>query len=136
MMKKNVLLLCGGGSTEHEISMVSAGYIEQNIKDLDLYNVIKVEIGFAKSKDKAMRLFGGTESGKVVEINSQGFLQGADYSRKISFVVPCIHGPPGENGEIQSLLDLYNLPYLGCKSEASQICFNKINTTWIYSNNI
>jgi len=43
-------------------------------------------------------------------------------------VVPCIHGFPGETGDIQSMLELIGLPYLGCGSEGSKLCFNKVST--------
>jgi D-alanine-D-alanine ligase len=42
--------------------------------------------------------------------------------------VPCIHGFPGETGDIQSMLELIGLPYLGCGSEGSKLCFNKVST--------
>jgi D-alanine-D-alanine ligase len=46
----------------------------------------------------------------------------------MDYVIPCVHGFPGETGDLQSLLDLAGLPYLGCGSEASKNCFNKITT--------
>ncbi len=128
MAKKNVLLLCGGGSSEHEISMVSSKYIAKNVSDIGLYNLIQVEIGAPKSKDKTMRLIENSRSGTVVEINSKGHLIGENFDEEIHFVIPCIHGPPGETGEIQNFLEQQGLPYLGCKSEASQTCFNKITS--------
>lgn len=128
MTKKNVLLLCGGGSSEHEISMVSSKYIAQNVVEIGLYNLIKVEIGAPKSKDRTMRLIENTQSGLAVEINSKGHLVGEKFDEEIHFVIPCIHGPPGETGEIQNFLEQQGLPYLGCKSEASQTCFNKITS--------
>ena len=41
---KNILLLCGGGSSEHEVSLVSAQYLEQQLNLTPDFNVIKVEI--------------------------------------------------------------------------------------------
>ena len=128
MTKKNVLLLCGGGSSEHEISMVSSKYIAQNVMEIGLYNLIQVEIGAPKSSDRTMRLVESNQSGLVVEINSKGHLIGKNFDEEIHFVIPCIHGPPGETGEIQNFLEQQGLPYLGCKSEASQTCFNKITS--------
>ena len=129
MSKKNILLLCGGSGTEHEVSLVSAKYVEKNLQEIGLYNVIIVEIGKPKSNDKTFRLVNpdGTH-GEVVEINSKRQLVGPKFLADLHYVVPCIHGPPGETGEIQTYLELISLPYLGCGPEASLICFNKVTS--------
>jgi D-alanine-D-alanine ligase len=124
-MKKNILLLCGGGGTEHEVSLVSSKFIEQNLNDIGLYNVIKVEIG----KDKIFRILNTDDSyGEVVEMNFRRQLVGSSKTFDIHIVVPCIHGPPGETGEIQTFFELINLPYVGCAPEASLIAFNKVTS--------
>lgn len=129
MSKKNILLLCGGSGTEHEVSVVSAKFLEKNLKEIGLYNVIKVEIGKPKTNDKTFRLVNSDGSpGEVVEINFQRQLVGASIKEDIHYVVPCIHGPPGETGEIQTYLELISLPYFGCGPEASLICFNKVTS--------
>ncbi len=123
-MKKNILLLCGGGGTEHEISLVSSKYIEKNLNDIGLYNVIKVEIG----KDKIFRILNSDDTyGDVVELNFKRQLVGSK-TWDIHIVVPCIHGPPGETGEIQTFFELTGLPYIGCGPEASLISFNKVTS--------
>ncbi len=129
MSKKNVLLLFGGSGTEHEVSVVSAKYVEKNLQEIGLYNVIKVEIGQPKSKDKNFYLINADGSrGESVELNFKRQLVGQSYKSDIHYVVPCIHGPPGETGEIQTYLDLISLPYLGCGPEASLIAFNKVTS--------
>jgi len=47
---------------------------------------------------------------------------------KIDIAVPCIHGPPGETGDIQSYFELLKIPYFGPGPEASKLCFNKVST--------
>jgi D-alanine-D-alanine ligase len=42
--------------------------------------------------------------------------------------IPCIHGYPGETGDIQSYFEMIGLAYIGCNSETSKMCFNKITT--------
>lgn len=129
MAKKNVLLLFGGSGTEHEVSVVSAKYVEKNLLEIGLYNVIKVEIGQPKSKDKNFYLVNADGSrGESVELNFKRELVGPSLKSEIHYVVPCIHGPPGETGEIQTYLDLISLPYLGCGPEASLISFNKVTS--------
>lgn len=44
MTKTTILLLCGGGSSEHEISLVSANYIQQQLELTPEFHVIRVEI--------------------------------------------------------------------------------------------
>ncbi len=129
MNKKNILLLCGGSGTEHEVSLVSAKFLEKNLQEIGLYNVIKVEIGKPKTTDKTFRLINADGSiGQTVEINSKRQLVGSNILFDLHYVVPCIHGPPGETGEIQTYLELINLPYFGCGPEASIICFNKVTS--------
>jgi D-alanine-D-alanine ligase len=124
MIKKNVLLLCGGGSTEHEVSLVSVKHIKACLESLPNLNVRTVEI------DKNGHWLG--ESGKKYLLDAKGFLrsfeQDGDPGLKIDVAIPCIHGYPGETGDIQSYFEMIKLPYLGCNSETSKICFNKITT--------
>ena len=123
-MKKNILLLCGGGGTEHEVSLVSSKFIQQNLIDIGLYNVIKVEI----CKDKVFRVVNADDSyGDVVTLNFNRQLVGLK-TIDIHIAVPCIHGPPGETGEIQTFFELTNLPYVGCGPEASLNSFNKVTS--------
>lgn len=129
MSKKNILLLCGGSGTEHEVSVVSAKFLEKNLLEIGLYNVIKVEIGKPKTNDKTFRRVEQDGSlGEAVEINSHRQLIGKNTKEDLHYVVPCIHGPPGETGEIQTYLELISLPYFGCGPEASLICFNKVTS--------
>lgn len=123
-MKKNILLLCGGGGTEHDISLVSSKYIEKTLNDIGLYNVIKVELG----KDKIFRKLKHDDTyGDVVVMNFNRQLVGTA-TEDIHLVVPCFHGPPGETGEIQTFCELIHLPYIGCGPEASLNCFNKVTS--------
>lgn len=118
-MKSNILLLSGGGSTEHDVSLVSAGYIKSNI-DKNEFNLIEVEIG----KDFIFR----DKEGKEVELDFHKNLKTQNEVIPIRAVIPCIHGFPGETGDLQSYLEMMGLDYLGSDSEASRICFNKITT--------
>lgn len=124
VMKKNILLLCGGGGPEHEISLVSSKFVEKNLNEIGLYNVIKVEI----CKDKIWRKLNSDDSyGEAVELNFKRQLTGTK-TEEIHIVVPCIHGPPGETGEIQTYFEMIGLPYVGCGPEASIIAFNKVTS--------
>ena len=118
MKNINVLLLCGGGSAEHEVSLRSANFLEQQLVALPGVAVTRVEM----QRDRWLAA-DGTESS--LGLNRQ--LLTGDKTLLVDYVVPCIHGYPGETGDLQSMLELAGLPYLGCGPEASTLCFNKIS---------
>ena len=103
---KKILLLCGGGGEEHAISVLSANYIQQSLPP-NKYQVTRQELA---------------DDSQLAALLAQ-----IDQT-KIDYIIPCFHGYPGETGDIQTILELMNIPYLGCNSEASKICFNKITT--------
>ncbi|RTZ17336.1 D-alanine--D-alanine ligase [Vibrio aquaticus] len=124
MTKTTILLLCGGGSSEHEVSLVSANYVQSQLEQTPEFNVIRVE----------MKTDGWyTDNGTLVYLDTNtGMLNCDATSTKLDFVVPCIHGFPGETGDIQSMLELTGIPYLGCGAEASTNSFNKITSKLWY----
>lgn len=117
-MATNILLLCGGDGSEHKISLLSAQFIEEQLKLTTDFKVVKAEIHNHQF---------------LVDGKTPGYFEGQNFiydgtTFKVDCVVPCIHGIPGETGDIQSFLEIHNIPYIGCKSEASRNCFNKITT--------
>jgi D-alanine-D-alanine ligase len=122
MNTRNILLICGGGGSEHDISLISAQYIKSNLEQLDDFKVFYVEI----QRDGSRK----DENGDLLELRKDGFLyKHSDKSEhRLHFAIPCFHGPPGETGEIQAMFDMMGLPYLGCGPEASSLCFNKVST--------
>ena len=45
---------------------------------------------------------------------------------KVDYVIPYMMGYPGETGHIQALFEMMGMPYFGCSTEASLLCFNKV----------
>jgi D-alanine-D-alanine ligase len=126
MARPNILLICGGGGTEHEVSLISARYLQDKLASLNLYDVHFVEIG----KDQVRR----DSQGRPCELRRAGELVTADKTIKLDFAIPCIHGPPGETGQIQAVFELMELPFLGSGSEGSIFAFNKAATKlWLES---
>lgn len=118
-MKKNLLLIYGGGSTEHEVSIISAQYLKSQIDDKK-YNIVEVEI----THDGTWKHYSDT-----VEINFQKELVvNGKPLFEVDIVIPCLHGFPGETGDLQSFLEMIGIAYIGCNSETSKLCFNKIST--------
>src|SRR5690606_12120259 len=109
---KNVLLICGGGGTEHEISLISAQYILTQLKAIEGITPHYVEI----TKDGTRRDINGTRC----ELRRAGELVWPESGDSVTlhYAIPCIHGPPGETGDIQSVFEMMGLPFLGAGPEA------------------
>lgn len=124
MNQLNILLLCGGGSSEHQVSLVSADYLQSELNKIEKFNVIRVEM-------KSEGWF--VDDGHLAYLDTNSATLNTEHaSYKIDFVVPCIHGFPGETGDIQSMFELASIPYLGCGPEASCVSFNKITSKLWY----
>ena len=114
---KKVLLIYGGESYEHDISIKSYNTIINNI-DKTKYIVDSVYI----TKDNIW-----LNNNKEIE-NIISFI------KKFDVVFPIIHGFGGEDGKLQGMLDLFNIKYVGSKCGSSYICMDKIRTKEILSN--
>lgn len=104
-MKKIVVIVCGGDTSEHDVSMKSAEGIE-SFMDKDRYEVYKVEIRAGKWE---ALLQGGVRSG--VDRNDFSFKDVDGNRIRPDFCYIAIHGVPGENGILQGYLDLIGMPY-------------------------
>ena len=118
-MSLNILLLCGGNGAEHEISLISAGFIRDCLQANPDFNVI-----YACLNKTGLCL----EDGSSAELAPGAQLHCASGNIKIDCAVPCLHGTPGETGEIQPFLKACSIPFIGCGAEASMNCFNKVTT--------
>ena len=135
--KLRVAILFGGRSAEHEISLISARNIVAAM-DKSKYEV--VAIGIDKQGrwfyDKGARLL-GDEQKQVMPFNDAqltAILPGAKQSSvvtlggaslEIDVVFPVLHGPFGEDGTVQGLLKLANLPFVGASVLGSAIGMDK-----------
>jgi D-alanine-D-alanine ligase len=118
-----VAVLAGGRSSEHEISVASARSVVAAL-DPDRYETVVVEI------DKAGRweLAHATEA--LPERGVQTLPVVADRAParalgEVDVVLPILHGPFGEDGTVQGLLDLADVPYVGAGVAASALCMDK-----------
>lgn len=121
MSQINLLLLCGGGGDEHAISLMSANFIEASLTKLPEINLLRVELDAQGHYQ--------TQDGRSCELTNRKEIRFADEAQPswaVDYVIPCIHGFPGETGDIQSYFDLIKLPFFGCDSESSSNCFNKV----------
>jgi D-alanine-D-alanine ligase len=123
--RRRVAILAGGRSSEHEISLASARSVLGAL-DPERYEATVVEIG----RDGRWELAGrGTlpsaaetsvETLPVLSDSPPGRLLGA-----IDVILPILHGPFGEDGTVQGLLELADVPYVGAGVAASALCMDK-----------
>ncbi len=140
-MKKNLLLLFGGQSTEHDISLRSATTILTNI-DQEYYEIYPVGI----TKEGKWLLYKGPIENLIThKWESQGIpaILSPDATHKglwlvkesgenvfisIDAVFPILHGKYGEDGTVQGLCQLAQIPFVGCGVAASAMSMDKVIT--------
>lgn len=145
MKKKNVMVIFGGKSGEHAISLISAASILRSM-DKNKYNIITVGI----TKEGIWKLYEGPideiENGNWEKIadeskKEKGFknymsllptdgnrstvILSDDRTEKIDVIFPVLHGPFGEDGTIQGLFEMMNVPYVGAGVLASSVAMDK-----------
>jgi D-alanine-D-alanine ligase len=114
---KAIAVIMGGYSAEKIISMKS-GEVVMNFLDKSLYKPYAIVID--------------ENEWKMVDGNTSYTLNRSDFSvdlngQKIVFdgVFIAVHGPPGENGILQTYLDALNIPYTSSGAKASELSFDK-----------
>jgi D-alanine-D-alanine ligase len=105
-----VAVLAGGRSSEHEVSLDSAAAVRSGVAAAG-HEVLDVRV----ERSGAWRC-GGDE----VALRPGDGLLGADV------VFPVLHGPFGEDGTVQGLLELLDVPYVGAGVLASSLCMDKV----------
>ena len=139
-MKKSVLVLFGGCSSEHDVSLKSATTILKNM-DQDKYDIHPVGItkegkwliytgnnydmtanGWQKNGIPAVLSPDSTEKALLI-CKQDGIVK-----INIDVVFPVLHGKNGEDGTIQGLCQLAQIPYVGCGVLASAVSMDKTFT--------
>jgi D-alanine-D-alanine ligase len=130
-----VAVIAGGRSSEHAISVASARSVLDAL-DPDRYEATTIEIG----RDGRWEI----ASGKTVEVAAgQAPASAGSTARstetlpvladsapaeaigRVDVVLPVLHGPFGEDGTVQGLLELADVPYVGAGVAASALCMDK-----------
>jgi D-alanine-D-alanine ligase len=105
-----VALLAGGRSSEHEVSLASGRAVSEGLAQAG-HEVYWVEIG----RDGAWR-----RDGEQLSLRPGEGLLGAD----VAF--PVLHGPFGEDGSVQGVLETLDVAYVGAGVAASALCMDKV----------
>jgi D-alanine-D-alanine ligase len=131
-MKKNVAILFGGQSTEHEVSRVSATSVLSHI-DSEKYNVFPIGI----TKDGKWFQYKGEykniASGQWENDEENKIAHGLSLliNKEVDVVFPVLHGMYGEDGTIQGLCKLMTIPCVGPSVMSSAVCMDKIYTKYV-----
>jgi D-alanine-D-alanine ligase len=146
--KIRVGVIFGGRSSEHEVSVRSAASVIQAI-DRKKYDVLPIAIsqegkwlsppeashllpreaqsllpsGLASESVGDVAILGDPSHTGLISFDLNG---GAPTSRQLDVVFPVLHGPFGEDGTIQGLLEMANIPYVGCGVLASACGMDKV----------
>jgi D-alanine-D-alanine ligase len=110
MTPRSVVVLGGGRSSEHDVSLASAASVRAALERAG-HEVVAIEIG----RDGTWR-----RDAEELSLTPGGGLLGADA------VFPVLHGPFGEDGSVQGLLECLDVPYVGSGVLASAACMDKV----------
>lgn len=146
----NIGVFFGGKSPEHDISIITGQLVISELRKIN-YSVVPIYFGkngewyinqelgslkFFQNKEKEKKLSTfekfeldlAKSRGKLV-FKTSGFFK---KTITIDLAFPAFHGSNGEDGTIQGLFELFNVPYVGCDVPSSAIAFDKILTKTYY----
>lgn len=103
-LKRTIAIVCGGDSSEHDVSMHSAQGL-YSFFDKERYNIYIVDV---KGIDWHVELEDGTSA--PIDKNDFSFIENGKHI-EFDYAYITIHGAPGENGIMQGYFDLIHLPY-------------------------
>ena len=110
-----VAVLGGGRSSEHEVSIASAASVAEGLREAG-HDVVEIRV----EKDGTWRWTSGGAAGDAVSVVPGQGIDGVD------LVFPVLHGPFGEDGTVQGLLECLGVPYVGAGVLASALCMDKV----------
>lgn len=116
-MKKNIAIIAGGDSSEHEVSLRSAAGI------LSFMDAEKYDCTIVEQRGRDMHALCGEER-LPIDLNDFTYLHNGE-RKGFDFAYITIHGTPGENGILQGYFDLIGLPYNTSGVLVEALTFNK-----------
>lgn len=151
-MKIKLAVIFGGKSPEHEISVISASQA-MSAADASLYDIVPIYItkkgiwytGEAlkhldnyKNTDTLLAkcdkiwITANSDENALYKYPQNSFFNKNTFLTNIDVVLPILHGAHGEDGAIQGLFELMNIPYAGCNVLASAIGMDKVTMKVMY----
>ncbi len=145
--KLRVGILFGGRSDEHEVSLISArgiiGAIDQNQYEVVLIGITR-EGQWVIGDDPLRALSTGQNVAHLRTIkvslemrdHSKEFLSESDFQlQSLDVIFPVLHGPYGEDGTVQGLLEVLGVPYVGAGVLASAVAMDKAIARQLFAAN-
>ncbi|MBD3273564.1 D-alanine--D-alanine ligase [Candidatus Dependentiae bacterium] len=128
--KKRIVVLLGGDTNEREISLESGRNICYKLSP-HKYDVIPVFVDINRNLHKlTTRLLVQNSTKEISEMLTDDLkLNWSDLPKICDFVFIALHGGIGENGSVQGILEMLNLPYNGSGVLASSLCMDKFKTS-------
>ena len=140
MSTLTVAIICGGPSSEHDVSCVSGGGV---LKGLDTESFTPILIGITKAgkwvaldenyplaiKNKVMPTI--EDNGTSVQLSTGGLVINGNFVQ-IDCIFPVLHGEFGEDGKIQQLLEDAHIPYVGSGVKASADAMDKAKSKELF----
>ncbi len=132
----NIAILFGGNSPEHEVSIASTDYVYNSLKKY--FNEIKIDIIYLTKKNsflspiESLEILSMFEKSKTIvkEYNlcfkPNNISSLSKQMKKYDKIISLIHGPYGEDGNLQGFLKILNKEIIGFKTHASVMGINKI----------
>ena len=125
-----IALVFGGRSFEHDVSVVSARSVDRAL-NRDRYEVVPMAIdhrGLWADPATADRVLAQStdRADGITPFEGRDRLDQRLVNGDIDVAFPVLHGPYGEDGTIQGLFDMLDLPYVGCDVASSALCMDKI----------
>ena len=117
-IKRNIAIVCGGDSSEHDVSIRSAQGL-YSFFDKERYNVYMVDV---KGQSWNVDLQNG-DTARVDKNEFSFLLDGKRVTFDYAYIT--IHGTPGENGLMQGYFELLNIPYSTCSVLVEAMTFDK-----------
>ena len=117
-IKRNIAIVCGGDSSEHDVSIRSAQGL-YSFFDKERYNVYMVDV---KGQNWNVDLQNG-DTARVDKNDFSFLLDGKRVTFDYAYIT--IHGTPGENGLMQGYFELLNIPYSTCSVLVEAMTFDK-----------
>jgi len=115
---KNIAIVFGGFSSEYEVSIKSAKFIYDNLKDNSNWNIFQICISKKKNTVKFKE--------RIFDLDYHSFTFNIDGKIiKPDAVYNIIHGDPGENGVLAEILEKNEIPQTSCNNYVSGLTFNK-----------
>ena len=143
-MKIHIGVIFGGRSVEHEISVLSALQVIHAV-DLERFEVVPIYISkegewytgdalkslenykdIESLKTRSNRVVPTGDAGRLVLVRNPPVRLGKNIIAQVDVAFPVTHGTYGEDGCLQGLLEMWDVPYVGCDVTASALGMDKI----------